>query len=63
GQFLADTIKKLESGEKVDAKTFMAEPWYVNEDILKDVTYTNSIGKEVTEPLVVTTQAIADASY
>ena len=63
GQFLADTIKKLEAGEKVEAKTFMAEPWYVNEDILKDVTYVNSIGKEVTEPLVVTTQAVADASY
>lgn len=63
GQFLADTIKKLEAGEKVEAKTFMAEPWYVKEDILKDVTYTNSIGKEVTEPLVVTTQTVADSSY
>jgi len=63
GQFLADTIKKLEAGEKVESKTFMAEPWYVNEDILKDVTYTNSIGKEVTEPLVVVTQDIANSSY
>jgi len=63
GQFLADTIKKLVAGETVESKTFMAEPWYVSEDTLKDITYTNSINKEVTEPLVVTTQAIADASY
>jgi len=63
GQFLADTIKKLVAGETVGAKTFMAEPWYVSEDILTEITYTNSVGEEVTEPLVVTTQEIADASY
>ena len=56
-------IKKLQAGETVDQKTFMAEPWYVAEDNLKDITYTNNSGKEVTEPLVVVDQAIVDAAY
>lgn len=56
-------IKKLQAGETVDQKTFMAEPWYVAEDKLKDITYTNNSGKEVTEPLVVVDQAIVDAAY
>ncbi|SFG30512.1 ABC transporter substrate-binding protein [Oribacterium sp. WCC10] len=56
-------IKKLEAGETVDQKTFMAEPWYVAEDKLTDITYTNNSGKEVTEPLVVVDQAVVDAAY
>jgi len=56
-------IKKLQAGETVDQKTFMAEPWYVAEDKLKEITYTNNSGNEVTEPLVVVDQAIVDAAY
>ena len=41
----------------------MAEPWYVAEDKLKEITYTNNSGNEVTEPLVVVDQAIVDAAY
>lgn len=63
GEFLKNTIKKLEAKQSVDAKTFMVEPWYVNENILKDVTYTNNSGKQVTEPLVVVTKDIANGSY
>ena len=56
-------IKKLQAGEKVDQKTFMAEPWYVAEDKLTEITYTNNSGKEVTEPLVHVDQAVVDAAY
>ena len=56
-------INKLQAGETVDQKTFMAEPWYVAEDKLKEITYTNNSGNEVTEPLVVVDQAIVDAAY
>ena len=63
GKVLADTIKKLKAGEKVPEKTFMPEPWYVAEDILKEIKYTNNAGQSVTEPLVKVTQAIADAAY
>ncbi len=63
GEFLADAIKKLAAGEKVPAKTYMKEPWYVAEDILKSITYTNNAGQTVTEPLIKVTQAIADAAY
>lgn len=56
-------IKKLEAGESVEQKTFMAEPWYVAEDGLKEITYVNNAGKEVTEPLVLVDQAVVDAAY
>ncbi len=56
-------IQKLQAGEKVDQKTFMAEPWYVAEDKLTEITYTNNSGKEVTEPLVHVDQAVVDAAY
>jgi simple sugar transport system substrate-binding protein len=61
--YIDDIIKKLEAGETVDQKTFMAEPWYVAEDKLKEITYTNNSGNEVTEPLVVVDQAVVDAAY
>lgn len=56
-------IQKLAAGEEVPAQTFMAEPWYVSEDILDSVSYTNKAGEDVTEPLIVVDQAIVDAGY
>ena len=41
----------------------MTEPWYVAEDILESITYTNNAGEEVTEELVVVTDAASQASY
>lgn len=58
GPTLAATIQKLQAGETVADKTFMIEPWYVAEDVLKTITYTNSIGEEVTEDLIVVTEDI-----
>ena len=63
GPFCADIVSKLAAGQTVDKKTYMEEPWYVSEDALTDVTYTNNAGKEVTEPLVHVTQDVVDAAY
>ena len=63
GPDCAAIVKKLEAGEEVDPKTYMNEPWYVAEDILKNITYTNNAGEEVTEDLVPVTQDIIDADY
>lgn len=41
----------------------MAEPWYVNEDIIPSISYKNNAGEDVTEDLVVVTQDIVDADY
>ena len=56
-------IQKLEAGEEAPKQTFMAEPWYVAEDILPNITYTNNAGEEVTEDLIVVDQSIIDADY
>lgn len=56
-------IKKLEAGEQVEKKTFMAEPWYVAEDVLKEISFVNNSGQSVTEPLVLVTQEVVDAAY
>jgi len=63
GEYCADIVQKLEAGETVDKQTFMTEPWYVAEDILPSITYTNNAGEEVTEELVVVTDAASQASY
>lgn len=63
GPDCADIIKKLEAGETVDQKKYMAEPWYVNEDIIPSISYKNNAGEDVTEDLVVVTQDIVDADY
>ncbi len=64
GPTLAATIKKIAAGEAVPDKTFMTEPWYVAEDVLKTITYTNSIGEEVTEDLIlVTADVVANTPY
>ncbi len=56
-------IQKLEAGEEVDKQTFMAEPWFVAEDVLSEISYTNNAGDDVTEPLVVVDQDVVDAAY
>ena len=56
-------IQALKAGQTVEKQTFMAEPWYVSEDILKDISYTNNAGQDVTEPLVVVDAATVEAAY
>ncbi len=56
-------IQALQNGEEVAKETYMSEPWYVSEDILSDITYTNNAGEEVTEPLVVVDEAVVEAAY
>ena len=63
GPDTAAVIKAIDAGEDYEAVTYMAEPWYVSEDILTEITYTNNAGEEVTEPLTVVTQAEVDAAY
>jgi galactofuranose transport system substrate-binding protein len=63
GPFCADIISNLAASKTVDKKTYMKEPWYVAEDGLTQIAYTNNAGKAVTEPLVKVTQALVDADY
>lgn len=56
-------IKTLEAGGEVEKQTFMAEPWYVAEDILPSITYTNNAGENVTEDLIVVDQSVVDGAY
>ncbi len=63
GPFCADILKKLEAKQTVPQKTYMTEPWYVSEDLLKTITYTNNAGSSVTEDLIHVTQEVADSSY
>ena len=41
----------------------MEEPWFVSEDVLKDISYKNNSGKDVTEPLIVVDKATVDEAY
>lgn len=63
GPDCAKIVGDLAAGKTVEKKTFMAEPWYVSEDVLKEVKYTNAAGKEVTEPLIQVKKDIVDAGY
>lgn len=63
GSFCADIISKLASKQTVEKKTYMKEPWYVSEDVLKEISYTNNAGQNVTEPLVHVAQDTVDAAY
>ncbi len=63
GPFCADIISKLANKQTVEKKTYMKEPWYVAEDILKEISYTNNAGNNVTEPLVHVAQDTVDAAY
>lgn len=56
-------IKTLEAGGEVEKQTFMTEPWYVAEDTLPNITYTNNAGEEVTEDLIVVDQSVVDGAY
>lgn len=56
-------IKTLEAGGDVAKQTFMAEPWYVVEDTLANISYTNNAGEDVTEDLIVVDQAVVDGAY
>ena len=63
GEYCAAIIQTLMAGGDVDKQTFMNEPWYVAEDILPSITYVNNAGEEVTEDLIVVTDAASQASY
>lgn len=63
GTYCADIVQALKKGETVAKQTFMNEPWYVAEDILSSITYTNNAGQEVTEDLILITDAASQASY
>ncbi len=63
GPFCADIISKLAAGQTVEKKTYMKEPWYVSEDVLTDISYTNNAGNDVTEPLIHVTQDVVDKAY
>lgn len=63
GPFCADIISKLAAGQTVEKKTYMKEPWYVSENLLPSISYTNNAGENVTEPLVHVTQDIVDKDY
>ena len=63
GPFCADILKKLVDKQTVPQKTYMVEPWYVSENLLKNISYTNNAGKSVTEDLIPVTQDIANSSY
>lgn len=56
-------IKTLEAGGEVEKQTFMTEPWYVAEDTLPSISYTNNAGEDVTEDLTVVDQAVVDGAY
>jgi len=63
GSYCADIVQALKKGETVAKQTFMNEPWYVAEDILSSISYTNNAGENVTEDLIQITDAAAQASY
>lgn len=56
-------IKTLEAGDEVAKQTFMSEPWYVAEDTLSNISYTNNAGEDVTEDLIVVDQSVVDGAY
>ncbi|SDB19033.1 ABC transporter substrate-binding protein [Butyrivibrio sp. INlla16] len=56
-------IYDLEKQAKIQKETFMSETWYAAEDIVPEITYFNSMGEEVTEPIVVVDKAAVEAAY
>jgi len=63
GEYCAAIIQDLKAGNTPSKQTFMNEPWYVAEDVLSDITYTNNAGETVTEPLIQVTDAASQAAY
>jgi simple sugar transport system substrate-binding protein len=56
--FVADVIQQLEAGETPEKEVYMEEHWYVNEDILSEITVNGEA-----QALTVVTQDIVDAQY
>ena len=63
GPDCAKIVKGLADGTDVQKQTFMAEPWYSHDDTVKNVSYTNAAGEDVTEDMIVVDQATVDAGY
>ncbi len=63
GPDCAKIIADLSAGKDVPKETYMAEPWYAHDDTVKEVSYTNAKGKDVTEKIIPVTQDIVDAGY
>ncbi len=56
--FVEEVIKQLEAGETPEKEVYMEEHWYVNEDILSEITVDG-----VAQPLTVVTDEIIEAQY
>ena len=56
-------ISDLENGIEVQPETTMSETWYAAEDIIPSITYFNSMGEEVTEPIVVVDEKAVEDAY
>ena len=56
-------IRDMEAGKTVERETVMSETWYAAEDIVPSITYFNSWGEEVTEPIVVVDQKAVEDAY
>ena len=63
GSVCLQLIRDLERGKEVQKETIMTESWYAAENIVPEITYFNSLGEEVTEPIIVVDQAAVDAAY
>ena len=56
--FVEEVIKQLQAGETPEKEVYMEEHWYVNEDILSEITVDGE-----TQPLTVVTDDIIAAQY
>lgn len=56
--FVDKVIKQISNGETPEKKVFMEEHWFVNEDIISEITVNGE-----KQPLTVVTQEIIDAQY
>ena len=56
--FVEQVIQQLEAGETPEKEVYMEEHWYVNEDILSEITVSGAA-----QPLTVVTDEIIEAQY
>ena len=56
-------IRDMEAGKEIKRENIMSEAWYAAEDIVPEVTYFNSMGEEVTEPIVVVDEKAVEDAY
>lgn len=56
-------IKEMEAGKKAERETIMSETWYAAEDTVTSITYFNSLGEMVTEPIVVVDEKAVEEAY